>query len=75
MKKFHYQNTEKRVIGGKRITRQVHVRGNQGFKTVTHTMRGGRKKTVKRPLRPEDIHSIKKGVFVKGLFNDCLARI
>ena len=75
MKKFHYQNTEKRVHGGKQITRHVHVRGTQGYKSVTQTMRGGRKKTVKSPLHPNDIRKIKKGVFVKGLFNDCLSKM
>ena len=70
MKKFHYHNTEKRKHGKHHVTRTVVVRGTSGHKSVTRTVRG-KKKTVRRPIHPKDICAIRKGVFVKGLFDDC----
>ena len=71
MKKFHYQNTEKRRHGKHHVTRKVVVQGSKGHKSVTRTVRG-KKKTVRRTLHPKDICAIRKGVFVKGLFDDCV---
>jgi len=70
MKKFHYHNTEKRVHNGKHITRKVVIKGGKGFKSVT-MKRGKRNRTVKRALNDKEIEKIKKGSFIKGLFNDC----
>jgi len=70
MKDFHYHNTEKRKHSGKHITRKVIIKGGKGYKSVTIK---GRKRnhTVKRHLNKTEIEKIKKGKFIKGLFNDC----
>ena len=67
---FHYKNTEKRMHGGKHVVRRVHVTGNKGVKSVS--VRHQRKtRTVKKPLSRVEIGHIKKGKFIKGLFDDC----
>ena len=67
---FHYKNTEKRLHGGKHVVRRVHVTGNKGFKSVS--VRHKRKtRTVKKPLTRVEIVFIKKGKFIKGLFDNC----
>ena len=63
---FHYKNTEKRVHRGKHLVRRVHVTGGRGFKSVS---RGTR--TVKKRLTRREICHIKKGKFIRGLFDDC----
>ena len=70
MKKFNYHNIEKRVHNGKHITRKVIIKGGKGYKSVT-MKRGKRNHTVKRPLKQHEMEKIKKGKFIKGLFNDC----
>ena len=70
MKNFHYYNTEKRVRGGKHITRKVIIKGGKGYKSVT--IKGGKQnRTVKRRLNKTEIEKIRKGKFIKGLFKDC----
>ena len=70
MKNFHYYNTEKRKHSGKHITRKVVIKGGCGYKSVT--IKGGkRNRTVKRRLNKKEIEKIRKGKFIKGLFNDC----
>jgi hypothetical protein len=70
MKNFHYHNTEKRVRNGKHITRKVIIKGGSGYKLVTIKI-GKRNRTVKRRLNKTEIEKIRKGKFIKGLFNDC----
>jgi hypothetical protein len=70
MKKFHYHNTEKRMSGGKHITRKVIIKGGNGYKSVTMKT-GGRNRTVKRGLNKNEIEKIKQGKFIRGLFKDC----
>jgi hypothetical protein len=68
---FHYKNTEKRMHGGKHVVRKVHVSGTRGFKSVS-VRHNKRMRTVKKPLSRREICHIKKGKFIKGLFDDCL---
>ena len=70
MKKFHYNSSEKRVHKGKHITRKVVIKGGKGYKSVT-MKRGKRNHTVKHALKDNEIHQIKNGKFIKGLFKDC----
>lgn len=65
---FHYKNTETKMHGGKRVVRRVHVAGNSGFKSVS-TQRKTKTRTVKKPLSQSEIRHIKKGKFIKGLFD------
>ena len=67
---FHYKNTEKRLHGGKHVVRRVHISGKKGFKSVS--IRHKKKtRTVKKPLTRIEIVLIKKGKFIKGLFDTC----
>jgi len=70
MKNFHYHNTEKRRHNGKHITRKVVIKGGKGFKSVT-LKHGKRNRTVKRTLKENEMHKIKQGKFIKGLFDNC----
>lgn len=67
--KFHYKNTEKRVHRGKHVVRRVHVTGDRGFKSVS--IRHKKTRTVKKALTRREICQIKKGKFIRGLFDDC----
>ena len=67
---FHYQNTEKRLHGGKHVVRRVLVSGKKGFKSVTIRHKT-KMRTVRKPLTRVEIGHIKKKKFIKGLFDDC----
>lgn len=73
MKKFHYHNTEKRVHKGKHIIRKVSIKNGKGYKSVTTIRKqtGGKRRTIKRTLHPQEIEQIKKRKFICGLFSDC----
>jgi len=70
MKKFHYHNIEHKKHNGKHITRRVHIKNEKGYKSIT-MKKGGKRHTVKRKLKTDEIHKIRKGKFISGLFQDC----
>jgi len=70
MKNFHYNNIEKKNHNGKYITRIVSIKNGKGYKSIT-MKKGGKRHTVKRTLKTDEIHKIRKGKFICGLFNDC----
>jgi hypothetical protein len=72
MKNFHYHNTEKRLHKGKHIIRKVSIKNGKGYKSVTiHKQIGGKRRTTKRRLNPQEIEHIRNRKFIKGLFSDC----
>ena len=74
-KKMEYKNVEIKQLGkGKKTVRKVVIKGGKGRKTVMHYRNG--KCCGKMTRRIEDGHMkmICNGVFVKGLFNDCLPK-
>lgn len=70
MKKFHYHNIEKKNHNGKHITRKVYIKNGKGYKSIT-MQKGGKRHTVKRTLKTDEIHKIRKGKFINGLFQNC----
>lgn len=71
MKNFNYTNTEMKQRGCSKIVRNVTIRRGKGHKSVTKYNGGKRIYSVKKKLRRCDVSSIKKGKFIKGLFDDC----
>jgi hypothetical protein len=68
---FNYENSEIKQIGGTKIVRKVSIKRGKGYKTITTYKRGKKMSSVKKPIHKEHIKMIKRGKFVKGLFNDC----
>lgn len=71
MKPFHYHNVETKKHHGKHITRRVYVKNGKGYKCITLKKGGGKRYTVKRPLKKHEIQKIQKGKFIPSLFHDC----
>jgi hypothetical protein len=71
MKKFHYHNTEKHIHGKQHIIRRVSIKNGKGYKSVTIMKGGGKRRTTKRKLHPNEIEHIKNRKFIQGLFSDC----
>jgi hypothetical protein len=68
----NYHNQETKVQGGgKKIVRKVSIKNNKGYKCVTHYYKGKRIGATKKHLRSDEIHLIKNGKFIPGLFSDC----
>jgi hypothetical protein len=68
---FNYENSEIKQMGGTKIVRKVSIKRGKGYKTVTKYKRGKKMSSVKKPIHKEHLKMIKRGKFVKGLFNDC----
>ena len=66
-----YQNTEIKQMGGVKVVRKVTVKKGKGHKSITHYRKGKRIGSVKKPIHKDHVKMIKKGKFVKGLFDDC----
>lgn len=68
---YSYENTEINLQNGGKTVRQVKIKGNKGYKSVTKYR--GKKKigTKKKRICKEHIDMIKKGIFIPGLFSDC----
>lgn len=68
---FSYVNREVKVVGGKKIVRTVRVQRGCGTKTVAHYHRGKCTHRSTKPLCKHSLRMIKRGKFVKGLFDEC----
>jgi hypothetical protein len=68
---YSYENTQVTSMTGGKIIRQVKIKGNKGYKSVTKYK--GKKKigTKKKRICKQHINMIKKGIFIPGLFTDC----
>ena len=71
MATFHYDNTETKHHRGRRTVRKVRVRGNKGYKSVSHFVGGKRSGTISHKLRSDEVSQIQAGKFIPGLFSDC----
>jgi hypothetical protein len=75
MNKFNYQNTEvKMMTGGRKVVRKVSIKNGKGYKSITKYHKGGKAKTIKKPIHNDHIELIKIGKFIPGLFSDCHCR-
>jgi len=72
MNNFNYMNIQTSQVGGTKTVRNVTIRRGKGHKSLTKYNRNKKIFTVKRKLRRCDVSSIKKGKFIKGLFDDCI---
>lgn len=69
---YSYENMQTVALqNGGKIVRQVKIKGNKGYKSVTKYR--GKKKigTKKKRICKEHVDMIKKGIFIPGLFSDC----
>ena len=72
---FSYSNHEvKQLGGGRKMVRTVRVRNGKGTKTVTMYRHGKVTHRKRLPLCKHSMRMIKRGKFVKGLFDECLAK-
>lgn len=55
MKPFHYHNIETKKHHGKHITRRVYVKNDKGYKCIIMKKGGGKRHTIKRPLKMHEI--------------------
>jgi len=68
-----YSNTEiKHLNGGRKMVRKVVIRNGKGYKSISIRERGKKSKTIRRKVCSEDISKIHNGVFIPGLFRDCV---
>ena len=70
-KNHFYENTEIKIVGGKRIVRKVSIKNGKGIKMVSKYHRGKHLGTIRKPIHKDHIQMISIGKFVKGLFGDC----
>jgi len=69
---FNYENVEVKQIGGTKVVRKVSVKNGRGYKSVTKYRKGKQVSSVKRPIHQDHVKKIKNGIFVIGLFDDCI---
>jgi hypothetical protein len=72
MSNFNYKNTETKMIGGKKIVRNVSIKNGKGFKTVSKYHKGKKVFTIKKTIHKDHINLIKNRKFIPGLFSDCV---
>ena len=70
-KSFSYKCIETKMKGGAKIIRKVTIKGKKGYKSVTTKKKNKKAKTVRKSLNPKQVEMVKKGKFIRGLFNDC----
>ena len=71
-KQFNYKNTETKVHpGGHIVVRHVLIKNGKGYKSVTKYHKGKKIGFAKKPIHPSHISTIRKGIFIPGLFMDC----
>ena len=69
----HYTNKEVKIhANGAKVIRKVHIKGNKGFKSVSHYKKGRHMFTAKKHLTGGEISNIKSGKFISGLFQNCV---
>lgn len=67
---FDYVNTQKYMIGGKKSTRKVIIKNSKGYKSICTFKNGKKCHSRKKNLSKSEIHMIKMGKFIPGLFSD-----
>ena len=72
---FNYHNKETKIHpGGHKIVRHVSIKNGKGYKSVAKYHKGKKTGFVKKPIHESHIWTIKKGIFIPGLFIDCQCR-
>lgn len=67
-----YNNSETCLqSGGRKIVRNVSIKNNKGYKSVTKYHKGKKIGTAKKRLTSNEMHMIKMKQFIPRLFNDC----
>jgi hypothetical protein len=69
---FYYDNIEVKnnQLGGK-IVRKVSIKKGKGYKSISKYHRKKHVGTVRKTLKPAEVHMIKLGKFIPGLFKNC----
>jgi hypothetical protein len=72
---FNYENIEvrKEQMGGK-VVRKVFIKKGRGYKSISKYHRKKHIGTVRKTLKKSEIHMIKCGKFIPGLFKNCKSR-
>lgn len=74
-KKMDYKNLEIKHYGrGRKTVRKVVIKGGKGRKTVMHYRNGKCCGKMSRHINDNHVKMICDGIFVKGLFNDCIPK-
>lgn len=67
-----YNNSEIRMqSGGRKIVRNVSIKNNKGYKSVTKYHKGKKVGTSKKRLTRSEMSMIKMKKFIPRLFNNC----
>ena len=66
---FSYKNAQHVMEGGKKIVRTVKIKGNRGYKSISHHHNGVKTHSKRKKLSEEEIQMIKSGKFIPGLFS------
>jgi hypothetical protein len=73
--KMDYKNLEVKHYGkGRKTVRKVDIKGGKGKKTVMHYKNGKCCGKMTKPIKDDHVKMICGGIFVKGLFNDCVPK-
>ena len=69
----NYKNLEMKCYEkGRKTLRKVEIKGGKGRKTVMHYKNGKCCGKISKSIKDDHVKMICGGVFVKGLFNDCV---
>jgi hypothetical protein len=69
---FYYDNTEvKNIQSGGKIVRKVSIKKGKGYKSISTYNKKKHIGTARRTLKTAEIHMIKLGKFIPGLFKNC----
>jgi hypothetical protein len=71
----HYENNETKILKDRtKIMRNVYIKGKKGHKSVSQFKHNKHLYTVKKCLKNKEILLIKNGVFIPGLFKNCVCK-
>jgi hypothetical protein len=66
---FNYKNIQHVMEGGKKMVRTVKIKGERGYKSISHHHNGAKTHSKRKKLSEEEIQMIKAGKFIPGLFS------
>jgi len=69
---FDYNNVEvKNIQSGGKIVRKVSIKRGKGYKSISTYHKKKHIGTTRKTLKTAEIHMIKLGKFIPGLFKNC----
>ena len=72
LKNFDYNNVEvKNIQSGGKIVRKVSIKRGKGYKSISTYHKKKHTGTARKTLKTAEIHMIKLGKFIPGLFKNC----